>query len=423
MNFIFISPHFPHTYWEFCNRLKQNGVNVLGIADAPYESLTSELKDSLTEYYKVDNLENYDEVHRAVSFFSFKYGRIDWIESNNEYWLEQDARLRTDFNVTTGIKNDGIAAIKEKSEMKKYYAKGGIPTARQIKASRGVYNTISFAEKVGYPLIAKPDVGVGAGGTHKIHNVDELHEFFNQKKDDAMNYVVEEFITGDICSYDAIIDSHSKPIFESMTVWPPSIMDIVNKQLDLSYYVAPTIPDTLSELGRKTVEAFGVKSRFVHLEFFRLDRDRKGLGKKGDFVALEVNMRPAGGYTPDMINFAHSTDIYRIWADMVTYDRSQTAAAYKHDAGNALSLPWKEEYFCAFASRRDIYDYVYSIDDVKEKYGERIVMCERMPEILSGAMGQQMFTVKLKTKRKLTNLLNSSTRKNKSDTCAIRERH
>lgn len=401
MNFIFISPHFPHTYWEFCNRLKQNGVNVLGIADAPYESLTSELKDSLTEYYKVDNLENYDEVHRAVSFFSFKYGRIDWIESNNEYWLEQDARLRTDFNVTTGIKNDGIAAIKEKSEMKKYYAKGGIPTARQIKASRGVYNTISFAEKVGYPLIAKPDVGVGAGGTHKIHNVDELHDFFNQKKDDAMNYVVEEFITGDICSYDAIIDSHSKPIFESMTVWPPSIMDIVNKQLDLSYYVAPTIPDTLSELGRKTVEAFGVKSRFVHLEFFRLDRDRKGLGKKGDFVALEVNMRPAGGYTPDMINFAHSTDIYRIWADMVTYDRSQTAAAYKHDAGNALSLPWKEEYFCAFASRRDIYDYVYSIDDVKEKYGERIVMCERMPEILSGAMGQQMFTVKLKTKEEV----------------------
>lgn len=401
MNFIFISPHFPHTYWEFCNRLKQNGVNVLGIADAPYESLTSELKDSLTEYYKVDNLENYDEVHRAVSFFSFKYGRIDWIESNNEYWLEQDARLRTDFNVTTGIKNDGIAAIKEKSEMKKYYAKGGIPTARQIKASRGVYNTISFAEKVGYPLIAKPDVGVGAGGTHKIHNVDELHDFFNLKKDDAMNYVVEEFITGDICSYDAIIDSHSKPIFESMTVWPPSIMDIVNKQLDLSYYVAPTIPDTLSELGRRTVEAFGVKSRFVHLEFFRLDRDRKGLGKKGDFVALEVNMRPAGGYTPDMINFAHSTDIYRIWADMVTYDRSQTAAAYKHDAGNALSLPWKEECFCAFASRRDIYDYVYSIDDVKVKYGERIVMCERMPEILSGAMGQQMFTVKLKTKEEV----------------------
>lgn len=401
MNFIFISPHFPHTYWEFCNRLKQNGVNVLGIADVPYETLTPQLKESLTEYYKVDNLENYDEVHRAVSFFSFKYGRIHWIESNNEYWLEQDARLRTDFNVTSGIKSDAIASIKEKSEMKKYYAKGGIPTARQTKASKGVYNAVNFAHDVGFPLIAKPDVGVGAGGTHKIHDTEELQQFFKNVGEGVSNYVIEEFITGDICSYDAVIDSKSNPIFESMTVWPPSIMDIVNKQLDLSYYVSPTIPESLRQLGKRTVEAFGVKSRFVHLEFFRLDRDRSGLGKKGDFVALEVNMRPAGGYTPDMINFAHSTDIYRIWADMITFDKSQTAAAYNHNVSNALSLPWKDEYYCAFASRRDIYEYAYTIDEVKERYGDKIVMCERMPEILSGAMGQQMFTVKLKTKEEV----------------------
>ncbi len=401
MNFIFISPHFPHTYWAFCNRLKQNGVNVLAIADAPYDSLIPELKDSLTEYYKVDNLENYDEVYRAVAFFAFKYGRIDWIESNNEYWLEQDARLRTDFNVNSGIKSDSIAAIKEKSEMKKYYIKGGIPTARQIKASKGERKIIAFADEVGYPLIAKPDVGVGAGGTHKIHNNDELKTFFKHVGGELGNYVLEEFITGDICSYDAIIDSKSQALFESMTVWPPSIMDIVNKQLDLSYYVSPEIPESLSILGRKTVEVFNVKSRFVHLEFFRLDSDRKGLGKKGDFVALEVNMRPAGGYTPDMINFAHSTDIYHIWADMITYDKSRLATSNQHNIGNALSLPWNDEFYCAFASRRDIYDYVYSIEDVIKKYREQLVMCERMPEILSGAMGQQMFTVKLKTKEEV----------------------
>ena len=44
-----------------------------------------QLKDSLNEYYKVGSLENYDEVYRAVAFFAFKYGRIDWLESNNEY--------------------------------------------------------------------------------------------------------------------------------------------------------------------------------------------------------------------------------------------------------------------------------------------------------------------------------------------------
>ena len=95
MNFIFISPNFPHTYWNFCDRLKKNGVNVLGIGDAPYDGLEDGLKGALTEYYKVDSLENYDQVFRAVAFFSFKYGKIDWIESLNEYWLEQDAQLRT----------------------------------------------------------------------------------------------------------------------------------------------------------------------------------------------------------------------------------------------------------------------------------------------------------------------------------------
>ena len=112
LNFIFISPQFPHTYWEFCSRLKSNGVNVLGIADAPYETLDANLKEALTEYYRVDNMEDYQQMFKAVAFLSYKYGKIDWIESNNEYWLEQDARLRTDFNVVTGIMTDRIAFIK-----------------------------------------------------------------------------------------------------------------------------------------------------------------------------------------------------------------------------------------------------------------------------------------------------------------------
>ena len=73
-NFIFISPNFPTNYWQFCDRLKKNGMNVLGIGDCPYDNLETGLKNALTEYYKVNNMENYDEVYRAVAFFSFKYG-------------------------------------------------------------------------------------------------------------------------------------------------------------------------------------------------------------------------------------------------------------------------------------------------------------------------------------------------------------
>ena len=87
MNFVFISPHFPKSYWNFCDRLKRNGVNVLGIGDAPYEEIPAELKRTLTEYYRVNDLGNYGEMVRAVGYFTFRYGKIDWLESNNEYWL------------------------------------------------------------------------------------------------------------------------------------------------------------------------------------------------------------------------------------------------------------------------------------------------------------------------------------------------
>ena len=381
MNFVFISPHFPRTYWLFANRLKRNGVNVLGIGDCPYDGLEDNVRDSLTEYYYVQDMKDYEQVFKAVAFFSFKYGKIDWLESNNEFWLEQDARLRTDFHITTGEQYADIGRIKKKSSMKEYYKKAGIPTARlhmvsTIEAAR------EFIKQVGYPVIVKPDVGVGANDTYELKNEDDLKAFFDD--DQNISYVMEEFVPGKILSYDAILDNKSQPLMEACTEWPPSIVNIVNEKLDLAYFVRADVPETLKNAGRATVNAFGVKSRFVHLEFFQLEHDNEGLGKAGDFVGLEVNMRPAGGYTSDMMNYACSMDVYQIWADMVTDNRRIQADTH-------------ENYFCVYAGRRDQFSYVHSPEEISKKYGNNIVTAERMTELNVPRMGNQCYIVKLKT--------------------------
>ena len=382
MNFVFISPNFPRTYWQFCDCLHRNGINVLGIGDAPYDGLEEPLKAALTEYYRVDSLEDYGQVYRAAAFFAFKYGRIDWIESMNEYWLEQDARLRKDFNVTTGIQPDRIGFIKEKSLMKEIYLKAGIPTARQSIVSDREAGR-AFVEKVGYPVIVKPNIGVGAANTWKLENDSDFEAFYDGLPE--VPYVMEEFIEGIICSYDAITDSRCEPLFESMTVWPP-VMDIVNKDLDLMYYTCPRVPEGLRTLGRKAVRAFGVDRRFVHLEFFRLTKARRGLGEVGDFAALEVNMRPAGGYTPDMMNFAHSTNVYQIYADMVAYDSRRKAEGPEH-------------FYCVYASRKDGHVYARTHEEIMVRYGADMVMQEEMPPMNWPQMGRYMYTARLRTKK------------------------
>ena len=389
MNFVFISPNFPQTYWNFCDRLRQRGVNVLGIGDASYDSLLPQLKASLNEYYRVDSLERYEDVFKAVAWFSYKYGKIDWIESNNEYWLELDARLRTDFNVTTGVGLSGIEKFKSKAAQKKYYAKAGVPTARQLKVTTPEAAK-AFVEETGWPVIVKPEVGVGAEATYKISCQDELDAFFASRT--AIPYVMEEFVTGDIYSYDAICDSHGKPIFESSAHFPPSVMDVVIGRLDMPYYVLPDVPEQLRERGRATLKAFGVKSRFVHFEFFRLTQARKGLGVVGDFVGLETNMRPAGGYTPDMMDFAHSTDVYTIWADMVTADRR-------------LLPESGDDHWCVYYGRRDGRSYARSHEEILRLYGDRMVMCDRIPAAIAPDLGDQMYMVQVRSQAEMDTFL------------------
>ena len=47
---------FPKNYWNFCDRMKNHGVNVLAIGDMPNESISEELKNSVTEYCYVNNM-------------------------------------------------------------------------------------------------------------------------------------------------------------------------------------------------------------------------------------------------------------------------------------------------------------------------------------------------------------------------------
>ncbi len=385
-NFIFISPNFPLTYWRFCRELKNNGLRVLGIGDCPYNELTQEQRNSMHEYYKVSSLENYDEVFRAVAFFTFKYGKIDWLESNNEYWLERDAKLRTEFHITSGFQEEDMVRTRYKSGMKAYYAKAGIPTAR-YHLVKDFAASKEFANKVGYPVVVKPDNGVGANATYKLKSDADL-EYFFATKDNSVQYIMEEFVNGEVRTYDAIIDSKGEPIFESGNVTCQSLMDVVNNADNSLFYIVKELPEVMKQLGRRTVKAFGVKSRFVHFEYFVLLDDQEGLGKKGDIFGLEVNMRPPGGYAPELANFANSVDVYKIWADMIAYDSTLVPMNGPH-------------YYCGFCGRRDGKNFKMNHDDIMREYGHKMKLAGRTPDALAGAMANQMYVANYDTEEEM----------------------
>jgi len=368
MNLVFLSPHFPPNYHLFCVRLKEMGVNVLGIADAPYEELNDELKSSLTEYYKVDNMEDYDQVLKAVGFFTHKYGKIDRVESHNEHWLETEARLRSDFNMF-GINSEAVSHIKLKSLMKEKFKGAGLTVAKG-KVVKDIKEAEGFIKKVSYPVIAKPDKGVGASNTYKINNIEELDDFFAKKTPE--DYIMEEFIEGTIFTFDGLTDRDGNIVFYTSHTYGQNVMESVHEDNDMYYYSFREIPADLEDAGFKIVKAFNVKEKFFHFEFFR---KKNGNG----IVPLEVNIRPPGGLTTDMFNFACDIDVYKAWAEII--------------ATGKLSFEYSRKFHCCYIGRKYNKSYKYSHDEVIDKYKDLIVLHKEMPPLFH-IMGNYAYLVR-----------------------------
>ena len=317
-----------------------------------------------------------------MAYFRNKYGIIDYVESNNEYWLERDSWLRNDFNIPNGVRPDELKYWQHKSLMKELYKKAGAKVADYTLVS-DKESLLKFIDKVGYPVFVKPDIGVGAAGDFKIENSGDVDEFFN-KKEHWITYICEQFVTGNIVSFDGICDEDSNVVLCASNVFPPSVADVVNQGKDLFYYTVKEVPEDLKEIGQKVIKSFNVKKRFFHLEFFRLTKDVKGVGKVNDIVALETNMRPAGGFTPDLINFSQSVNCYQIYADVMAFNENR----------QDMNMP---KYFAACASRRDWVDYAHNDDEILQKYYGNICNSGRYPDVLSGAMGNRFFMAKFDT--------------------------
>lgn len=383
-NFIFISPHFPDSYWKWCLALKNKGFNVLGIGDAPYNEIPEECKYSLTEYYCCWNMDDYENEKRAVQYFKDKYGEIDYLESLNEYWLEKDAMLRQDFDVKHGIRFDEIKKYKLKSQEKEYFIKAGAKVADWIVVNsvEDKEKVLEFAKKVGYPIFAKPNNGVGSQHTFKINKEEEVDNFFEKKE--KVDYIVEEYIHGTIVSYDGISNSKGDVLFADSEVFSPSIAAVAEGNLDEYYYCLPCVPDDLKELGARVVKEFNVQNRFFHIEFFRTLEDSEKFGPKGSLVALEANMRAPGGYTPDLINFANSVSVYDIFADSFAFDE------------NRVDLT-KQKFYAIVSSRRFRFNYVHSEEEILAKYRNNICMYGVYPVVLRDDLGDLYYFAKFLT--------------------------
>jgi len=179
-----------------------------------------------------------------------------------------------------------------------------------------------------------------------------------------------------LLSFDGLAGPDGEPLFFTAHKYSDGIMEIVDGN-PLSYwsYRSSELPAGLERAGRAALKAFGLKESFFHIEFF----------KTGDrIIGLEINARPPGVLTLDMINHAKGIDCWDIYSAMA--------------AGEKLNYRPLTDYVCAYAARlHDGRHYAFSHEDLLSRFGDEIAF--HMP-MDSKVMGDYAYLVRAASQKR-----------------------
>jgi len=366
MDFLYISPEFPPNYAHFIEHLHSLGIRVWGLGEADFYFMPESLRSALTWYVRAD-LNNADAVQQALDELLRQKnaaghpGNFDLVESHNEQWLSLEAMINDKYGLD-GIRKNDLPRLKKKSRMKQLFKDLGLPVARGERLA-DIGQALDLADTLGYPLILKPNEGVGAGGIFRVDNINQLKSLLPQIQAD---YLLEEFIEGGIVTYDGLTDYDGSIVFENSLIYGDGVLEYVLGK-DTFFYVSRHIPDDLRAVGRKLVPRFDIRRKFFHFEFFKVG---------ATYMPIEINCRPPGGAILDMMNYSVDDDLYRAYAAMI--------------AGGRVAVKAPKKYYCCYIGRKDR-QYAHSHAEILAAYGHCLAEHDFNPPVFRQAMGTERY--------------------------------
>jgi hypothetical protein len=315
MNILLISPGFPAEMPLFTGGLSGAGARVLGLGDQPEEGLPAPVRRHLSGYLRVDSLWN----EAAAVALVLEWSRtlpapIERVECLWEPGVLLAAKLREALGLP-GMTVEETVPFRDKEKMKQVLDRAGIRTPRH-EGCRTERECRIAAERIGYPLIVKPIAGAGSMDTHRVDDRRGLEAILPQLRH-VEEVSVEECIEGEEYTFDTIC-ADGELLFSNISWYRPRPLIARTVQWISPQTVALRDNEGAElasgrEMGRAVLQAFGFRTGFTHMEWFRQS--------DGTAVFGEIACRPPGARSVDIMNEACDADLFRAWAEAVCRGR------------------------------------------------------------------------------------------------------
>ncbi|MDX2176017.1 MAG: ATP-grasp domain-containing protein [Candidatus Sumerlaeia bacterium] len=362
MRVLMVSPHFPAEQEQFSRALKETGAELYAIADVPEQQLPGHVRGYLSGYMHVPSL--FEEQAIVDAAAAWLRGREpERIECLWEPFVLLAARLRERFGVP-GMSYEVIRAFRDKDLMKKKVRAAGLRVPKSERA-RTVNEIWAAIERIGYPVIVKPIAGAGSADTYRLDSKGET-EAILPRIAHVEEVNVEEFITGDEFTFDAV-SINGKAAFHSVSQYHPCPLDarshewispgqITFRDPDREARIAPGV-----KLGHDILRAMEMGTGFTHMEWF--------LTPAGEAVFSEIGVRNGGGHLVDMMNYSNDFDVFRGWAQAVMRGRFEEPIQRKYHVGMTFKRAEGQGYI----------RHIEGMDRVRARLGAALVWDNLLP--------------------------------------------
>jgi len=313
---IFVAPYFLEATLRFVDAVSRLDETALCVVSTdPEARLPVALRGRVHAHYRIDDCLDPVQIVEACRALAQKAGPPARLIGTLEE-LQVPLAIARERMGLPGLTPDAARNFRDKARMKSVLEHAGLPCARH-RLAHAAGEAWEFARAVGFPLVVKPQAGAGARNTFRVDSDTQLGEYLGaMPPSDAQPVMLEEFVTGEEHSFDAVMIDGA-PVWHSISRYAPGPLEVLREPWIQWTVLLPRAIDGpeyagIRAAGFAALGALGMSTGIAHMEWFRRDGDRVAISEAG--------ARPPGAQFTTLMSYAHDTDMYRAWARLAALD-------------------------------------------------------------------------------------------------------
>ncbi len=333
-----VAPHFlENTNRTIAAFARLEGVQLSLISEDAEAQLPPKLRRAIAGHYRVRTVGDAAQLGAAAKVLARHVGPIDRLTGA----LEQLQLPMAEARALAGIRgmSPHIARrFRDKDVMKEVLRGHGVPVAAsELVSSPEALR--AFIDRVGFPVIIKPQAGLGTRGTHRLESADDLRALARAGLAPSAQQPLqaEQFIRAREFTCETVT-LHGRPVWRSGTRYFPSPLEVLETPW-VQYCVllpreveapwtdfSPINTAALAALFGDDAEVSG--TAMTHMEWF--------LREDGKMYVNEVGARPPGVHIMPLNSLVYETSFIDRWAELITFDRWADPGPRRWAAGAAF---------------------------------------------------------------------------------------